>query len=61
VVDKIAAQVIAAAKDQAIVEKLARLGLEPDGNTPEEFISQIKREQPQFDAAIAAAGLQQQQ
>jgi tripartite-type tricarboxylate transporter receptor subunit TctC len=61
VVDKIAAQVIAAAKDPAIVEKLARLGLEPDGNTPEQFISQIKREQPQFDAAIAAAGLQQQQ
>lgn len=61
IIDKVAAQVIAAAKDPAIVEKLARLGLEPDGNTPAEFVAQIKREQPQFDAAIAAAGLQQQQ
>jgi len=55
IIDKIAAQVIAAAKDPAIVEKLARLGLEPDGNTPEEFMAQIKREQAQFDAAIEAA------
>jgi tripartite-type tricarboxylate transporter receptor subunit TctC len=60
IIDKIAAQVIAAAKDPAIVEKLARLGLEPDGNTPEEFMAQINREQPQFDAAIEAAGLKPQ-
>jgi tripartite-type tricarboxylate transporter receptor subunit TctC len=60
VIDKIAAQVIEATKDPAIVEKLARLGLEPDGNTPEEFAAQIKREQPQFDAAIKAAGLKQE-
>jgi tripartite-type tricarboxylate transporter receptor subunit TctC len=31
VVDKIAAQVIAASHDPDIVEKLAKLGLEPDG------------------------------
>jgi len=60
ILDKVAAQVIAAAKDPAIVEKLARFGLEPDGNTPEEFMAQIKREQPQFDAAIEAAGLKPQ-
>jgi tripartite-type tricarboxylate transporter receptor subunit TctC len=60
ILDKVAAQVIAAAKDPAIVEKLARLGLEPDGNTPDEFMAQIKREQPQFDAAIEAAGLKPQ-
>ena len=60
IIDKIAAQVIEAARDPDIVEKLANLGLQPDGNSPEEFAAQIKREQPQFDAAIAAAGLQQQ-
>jgi len=60
VIDKIAAQVIAAAHDPAIVEKLALLGLEPNGTTPEDFAAQIKREQPEFDAAIAAAGLKQQ-
>jgi len=60
IVDKIAAQVIAAAKDPAIVEKLMLLGLEPNGTTPEEFAAQIQHEQPEFDAAIAAAGLKQQ-
>ncbi len=60
IIDKIAAQVIAAAHDPDIIDKLAKLGLEPDGNTPEEFVAQIKREQPQFDAAIAAAGLKPQ-
>lgn len=61
IIDKIAAQVIAAAHDPDIVQKLANLGLEPDGNTPEELAAQIKREQPQFDAAIKAAGLKQEQ
>jgi len=60
IIDKIAAQVIEASRDPDIVEKLARLGLESNGNSPEDFAAQIKREQPQFDAAIEAAGLQQQ-
>lgn len=60
IIDKIAAQVIAAARDPDIVAKLATLGLEPDGTTPEELAAQIKREQPMFDAAIKAAGLKQE-
>jgi tripartite-type tricarboxylate transporter receptor subunit TctC len=60
IVDKVAAQVIAAAKDPGIVDKLYKLGLEPNGTTPEEFAAQIKREQPQFDEGIKAAGLKQQ-
>jgi tripartite-type tricarboxylate transporter receptor subunit TctC len=60
IIDKIAAQVIAAARDPDMVDKLAKLGLEPDGNTPEEFAAQIKREQPRFDEAIKAAGLKQE-
>jgi len=60
IVDKIAGQVIAAAKDPEIVDKLYKLGLEPNGTSPEAFAAQIKREQPQFDDGIKAAGLVQQ-
>jgi tripartite-type tricarboxylate transporter receptor subunit TctC len=60
IIDKVAAQVIAAAKDPDIVDKLYKLGLEPNGTTPEQFAAQIKHEQPQFDEGIKAAGLKQQ-
>lgn len=60
VIDKIAAQVIAAARDPGIVDKLSKLGLEANGTTPEDFAAQIRREQPQFDDAVQAAGLKQQ-
>ena len=39
------------------MEQLGKLGITPNGTTPDEFAAQIKREQPQFDAAIAAAKL----
>jgi len=57
IVDRVARLVIAAARDPAIVEQLGKLGITPNGTTPEEFAAQIKREQPQFDAAIEAAKL----
>jgi tripartite-type tricarboxylate transporter receptor subunit TctC len=57
IVDRLARQVIAAAKDPAVVAQLTALGIEPNGTTPEQFVAQIQREQPQFDAAIAAAGM----
>jgi tripartite-type tricarboxylate transporter receptor subunit TctC len=57
---KLAQQVIAAAKDPANVAQLTALGIEPNGTTPEEFHARIEREQPQYDAAIAAAHLQPQ-
>jgi len=60
IIDKIAKEVIAATKDPDIVAQLTRLGIEPNGTTPEEMAAQIAREQPQFDAAIKAAGLAQQ-
>lgn len=58
IVNGLARQIIAAARDPAIVEQLEKLGIEANGTTPEEFVAQIAREQPQFDAAIKAAGLQ---
>ena len=60
IIGKVAAQVTAAAKDPDIVDKLYKLGLEPNGTTPEEFAAQIRHEQPQFDEAIKAADLKQQ-
>ena len=60
IIDKLAQHVIAAAKDPTNVAQLTALGIEPNGTTPEEFRTQIDREQPQFDAAIKAANLQLQ-
>ena len=44
--------------DPATAAQLAALGIEANGTTPEEFVAQISREQPQFDDAIKAAKLQ---
>jgi tripartite-type tricarboxylate transporter receptor subunit TctC len=55
IIDTLARQVIAAAEDPAIVAQLAKLGIEPNGTTPEQAVAQIAREQPQFDSAIKAA------
>jgi tripartite-type tricarboxylate transporter receptor subunit TctC len=57
IVDKLAKHVIAAARDPAIVAQLNKLGIEANGTTPQEFVAQIAREQPQFDAAIKAANV----
>jgi tripartite-type tricarboxylate transporter receptor subunit TctC len=59
-IDKLAQHVIAAAKNPANIAQLTALGIEPNGTTPEEFRAQIEREQPQYNAAIAAANLQPQ-
>jgi tripartite-type tricarboxylate transporter receptor subunit TctC len=59
IINKLAQQVIAAARDPAIVAQLTKLGIEPNGTTPQEFVAQIAREQPQFDAAIKAANMTQ--
>jgi tripartite-type tricarboxylate transporter receptor subunit TctC len=59
IVDRLAAEVVAAAKDPAIVEQLTRLGIEPNGTTPEQFAAQIANEQAQFDVAIEAAKLKE--
>jgi tripartite-type tricarboxylate transporter receptor subunit TctC len=57
IIDKLAQHAIAAAKDPANVAQLTALGIEAKGTTPEDFLAQIDREQPQFDAAIKAARL----
>jgi tripartite-type tricarboxylate transporter receptor subunit TctC len=60
IIDRLAKEVIAAAKDPGIVAQLTKLGIEPNGTTPDEMAAQIAREQAQFDAAIKSAGLRPQ-
>lgn len=60
IVDKLAKEVIAATKDPGVIDQLTKLGIEPNGTTPEETADQIAREQAQFDIAIKAANLKEQ-
>jgi tripartite-type tricarboxylate transporter receptor subunit TctC len=60
IVEKLAKEVIAASKDPAVIEQLTKLGIEPNGTTPEESAAQIAREQAQFDIAIKAANMKEQ-
>jgi tripartite-type tricarboxylate transporter receptor subunit TctC len=57
IVDKLAKEVISAARDPAVIEQLRKLGIEPNGTTPAQSAAQIAHEQPQFDLAIDAANL----
>jgi tripartite-type tricarboxylate transporter receptor subunit TctC len=57
IVDKLAREVIAATRDPAVAAQLEKLGIDPNGTTPEEFAAQIVGEQPQFDLAVKAAKL----
>jgi len=59
IVDKLAQSLIQATRDPVISASLLKLGIEPNGITPEEFADWIKKDQPQFDAAIEAAQLRQ--
>src|SRR5262245_21781095 len=59
IIERLAKSAIAAARDPATVAQLAKLGIEANGTTPQEFAAQIAREQPQFDAAMKAANLLQ--
>jgi tripartite-type tricarboxylate transporter receptor subunit TctC len=59
IVEKLAKEVIAASKDPGVIEQLTKLGIEPNGTTPEESAAQIAREQTQFDIAIKAANMKE--
>jgi tripartite-type tricarboxylate transporter receptor subunit TctC len=60
IVDKLAKSIAAAAQDPEVVAHLTKLGIEPTGNSPEEFAALIKRQQPLFDAAIKTAKLKRE-
>jgi tripartite-type tricarboxylate transporter receptor subunit TctC len=60
VIDKVAKEVAAATRDVKFAEKLAGYGVDPLGNTPEEFSRMIVADVATWAAALEAAGIQQQ-
>lgn len=57
IIDKIATEITKASKDPQFVEKLAKLGADPLGNTPTEFAALIAADLKTWDEAVAVAGL----
>ena len=57
IVDKMAAVIARACKDPKFVEKLATLGADPLGNTPEEFAALIAKDLKTWGEAVEGAGL----
>ena len=57
IVDLLAREVAAIAREPADREEAFDLGIKPVGNTPAEFAETIKKEMPVFAAAVKAAGI----
>jgi tripartite-type tricarboxylate transporter receptor subunit TctC len=57
IIDKMAAEIARACKDPKFVERLAALGADPLGNTPEEFAALIAADLKTWGEAVAIAGL----
>lgn len=60
IIDKMAAEIARACKDPKFVEKLAALGVDPLGNTPEQFSALITADLKTWGEAVAVAGLKSQ-
>jgi tripartite-type tricarboxylate transporter receptor subunit TctC len=60
IIDKVAKIVEDATKDPAFAKKLAAYGVDPLGNTPEEFSKMIEADIATWAAALQAAGIKQQ-
>lgn len=57
VIDRVAQEAAKAARDPAVVERLAKSGTQALGNSPAEFAAMIKEEQALYRDAVQAAGL----
>jgi tripartite-type tricarboxylate transporter receptor subunit TctC len=55
IVDKIAGEVARAVKDPAFVERLSRYGVDPLGDTPEEFATMIASDIALWSEAVTIA------
>ena len=60
IVDRIAQEISRAVKDPEIAQRLARFGVDPLGNSPQEFAAQIAADIAQWAEAVKLAGLQTQ-
>jgi tripartite-type tricarboxylate transporter receptor subunit TctC len=57
IVDKMAAEIAKACKDPKFIEKLATLGADPSGITPNEFADLIARDLKTWAEAVEVAGV----
>jgi tripartite-type tricarboxylate transporter receptor subunit TctC len=57
IIDKMAAEIAKACKDPKFVEKLASLGADPSGITPQQFTDLIARDLKTWGEAVEGAGL----
>jgi len=60
IIDRIAKEMAGAAKDPKFVERLDGFGVDPLGNTPEEFAAMIAADIPFWAEAVKIAGVQTQ-
>ncbi len=60
IVDKAAKVIIEAVKDPKFAEKLAGYGVDPSGNTPEQFAKELEADVALWGSALEAAGIKQQ-
>lgn len=58
IVTKLHGEIIKAMKVPEVQERLASLGLDPVGNTPEQFVEQIRRDLAKWGKVVQAAGIQ---
>ena len=59
IVEKIAAEVAAAVKDQAFAARLSEFGVDPLGNSPAEFKEMLARDVAAWADAVSLAGIKQ--
>ena len=60
IVDRIAGEVARAVKDPVFAERLTKFGVDPLGNSPEEFAKLIQQEIPVWIEAVEIAGVKTQ-
>ncbi|MBI4293561.1 MAG: tripartite tricarboxylate transporter substrate binding protein [Betaproteobacteria bacterium] len=54
------AEIVKALKDPVVLDRLARIGFEPVGSTPAEFLAYVKAESDKLGKVIKAAGMKPQ-
>jgi len=59
IVNRVAAEVARAVKEPAVIEHMGNQGIDPIGNTPEEFAAAIKDDVALWTEAVKAAGVSQ--
>jgi tripartite-type tricarboxylate transporter receptor subunit TctC len=60
IIDRLAAEIARAVKDPAFVARLASLGADPLGDTPDEFAARITADLDLWAQAVVAAGIKRQ-